>query len=456
MRLFSGRSKGSNKIDMLNGTMWDKILLFAVPLAVSSMMQQLFNSVDAAVVGRYASSQALAAVGSNGPIVGLMVNMFVGLAIGANVVIAKHIGAGETDRVSGAVHTAMAVSIASGLMLLLLGQVIARPILTLMQSPHDVIDLATLYLRILFLGMPFMMFYNFGAAVLRSVGDTRRPLYTLIFAGIVNVILNLILVIKFEMGVSGVAIATIVSQLISAAVVFVLLKNEEELIRLELSRLRIVRDEFVAMLRVGIPSGLQGICFSISNVTIQSGINTFGSYAVAGSSAALYFEMISFFMMNGFTQAAVTFTSQNYGAMKFDRCRSAFRISLVGCAVFTGALNMLFMLFRGQFLSFFTVDPQVVEFASTRMLFAVAFSWVSAPFEIAGGALRGLGRSSIPMVITLLGTCVFRLIWVFAVCPMYPTFEVLIAVYPLSWLLTDVFMVAAYLRTRERMFAVEI
>ena len=299
---------------MTHGSLWNKLLLFALPLAASSILQQLFNSVDTAVVGRFASSRALAAVGSNSSLIALMINLFIGISLGSNVIISRYIGQ---------------KALCSGIFVLVLGQFIARPVLTLMGTPKDVIDLAVLYLRIYFLGMPFIMLYDFSSSILRSIGDSRRPLYALIAAGIINTGLNLILVIVFHLGVSGVAIATVVSNIVSSGILFYILLHEQEPIRVRLCGLSIDWGELKKILIIGVPAGLQGMVFSLANVCIQSMINSFGSNAIAGSAAALNFEFFAYFMVNAFAQTTVTFTSQNYGAGDFKRCKKVYRLCMI-------------------------------------------------------------------------------------------------------------------------------
>ena len=287
--------KQKNTIDMTHGTLWNKLLIFALPLAASSILQQLFNSVDTAVVGRFASSRALAAVGSNSSLIALMINLFIGISLGSNVIISRYIGQKAEEHVKAAIHTAIVVALCSGIFVLVLGQFIARPVLTLMGTPKDVLDLAVLYLRIYFLGMPFIMLYDFSSSILRSIGDSRRPLYALIAAGIINTGLNLILVIVFHLGVSGVAIATVVSNIVSSGILFYILLHEQEPIRVSLSGLSIDWGELKKILIIGVPAGLQGMVFSLANVCIQSMINSFGSNAIAGSAAALNFEFFCVF-----------------------------------------------------------------------------------------------------------------------------------------------------------------
>ena len=432
-----------NTMDMTHGPLWNKILLFALPLAASSILQQLFNSVDTAVVGRFASSQALAAVGSNGSLISLMINLFLGISLGANVVIAHYIGQKVEQNIQAAIHTAILVAIISGFFVMILGQFIARPVLLLMGTPEDVIDLAVLYLRIYLLGMPFIMLYDFGSSILRSTGDSRRPLYALIAAGIVNTILNLILVIIFQMSVAGVAIATVISNIVSSGVVMYILLHESEPIRLDLRKLRIVPRELSQLLRIGIPAGLQGTMFSIANVCIQSTINSFGSNAVAGSAAALNFEFFAYFMVNAFAQAAVTFTSQNFGAGEYQRCKKIFRITMIFSILSCGILSGIFVLGRGFFLRIYTTDPAVLEYAVQRLLIATTLELLTSSYEISAGAMRGLGHSLLPAIITFAGSCALRLIWIATACRMVHEFWVLMIIYPISWVVTGIAMLTA-------------
>ena len=446
--------KQNNTINMLEGPLFSKIVLFALPLAATSILQQLFNAVDTAVVGKFASSQAMAAVGSNNSIINLIVALFVGLSVGANVVIASLIGMRKESEISDAIHTAVCVALVSGVFLLIVGQLAAAPILRLMNTPEDVIDLASLYLRIYFLGMPFIMFYNFGSAILRSKGDSKRPLYALMAGGVINVFLNLLLVIVFHLHVIGVSTATVTSNAISAGIVFRVLLREEGVFRLELSRLRFHRSHLARIMRIGVPSGLQGIVFSLSNTVIQTGVNGFGSSASAGSAAALNFEIIAYYFVNAFGQAAVTFTSQNFAAEQFERCKKVFRICLLSAVVSTGAFDVMVYLARVPLLSIFTSDPEVYKFAVARITTILLFQWMVNSFEISGSALRGMGYSLTPTVFMIFGTCVFRIFWVFTIFPRTGTFRMLLTVYPASWILTGIIVLAAYFVIRRRRFAV--
>ena len=437
---------------MIHGSLWNKILLFALPLAASSILQQLFNSVDTAVVGRFASSQALAAVGSNSSLISLMINLFLGVSLGSNVVIAHYIGQGSEKNINAAVHTAMLVAVLSGFFVLLLGQVIARPVLLLMGTPEDVIDLAVLYLRIYLLGMPCIMLYDFGASILRSTGDSKRPLYALIAAGIINTILNLVLVIGFGLGVSGVAIATVISNMVSSGIVLYILLHEQEPIRVELKRLSIVPKELKKILVIGIPAGLQGMMFSIANVCIQSAINSFGSNAIAGSAAALNFEFFAYFIVNAFAQTTVTFTSQNYGAGEVDRCKKVFRLNMVFSLVFCGMLSAIFVLGRGFFLRLYTTDEAVLVFAAQRLLIATTLELLTSTYEISAGAMRGLGHSLLPAIITCVGSCLLRLVWIATACRLVHDFSLLMIIYPISWIITGTAMLTAYFCIRKKCF----
>ena len=445
------RSK-RNQIDMLNGSLLDKIVLFALPLAATSVLQQLFNAADLAVVGRFASSTAMAAVGSNSSLVSLLLSLFMGLSLGSNVLIATYIGRGHREEINEAVHSTMGIALVCGMIVFCLGMFLARPLLHLMSAPEDVIDLAALYLRIYFFAVPFIMIYNFGSAVLRSKGDSKRPLIAMTIGGVLNVILNLILVIVFKLHVIGVAVATVVSNVVSAGLVWYFLAKEEDEFKLSLRKIRIRKEHLLTTLRVGLPAGLQGTVFSLSNVVIQSSVNSFGSIAVAGNTAAQNFDFIDFCVINSFVQAGVTFTSQNFAARKFDRCKKVFRI-VFGVGISSGiVLCLLIMLLREQLIQLFTKDPEVIVYAMTRITTTLSVHFLIGTYEISGGCLRGMGKSVTPMLISILGTCAFRLIWVFTVVSAHHEFRTLMMVYPISWVLTGCVMTTAYLLTRRKLF----
>lgn len=445
-------TSAKNKMDMTHGTLWNKILIFALPLAASSILQQLFNSVDTAVVGRFASSQALAAVGSNGSLISLLINLFIGISLGSNVVIAHYIGQGAQKNIQAAIHTAIVVALVSGFFVMILGQFIARPVLLLMGTPEDVIDLAVLYLRIYLLGMPFIMLYDFGSSILRSTGDSKRPLYSLIVAGVINTLLNLVLVIGFKLSVSGVAIATVISNVVSSGIVIYFLTQESEPIKLDLKKLAVSTTELKKILKIGVPAGLQGMMFSIANVCIQSTINSFGSDAIAGSAAALNYEFFSYFMVNAFAQTTVTFTSQNYGAGEYDRCKKIFGIGMMFSLISCGLLSAVFVIGRGFFLGLYSTDANVLVYAKQRICIATTLELLTSIYEISAGAMRGLGHSMTPAVITFMGSCVLRLIWISTACKMVHEFWVLMIIYPISWIITGIAMMIAYGMLKHRIF----
>ena len=365
MSVFKGRNR--HNTDMLSGSLWDKILMFALPLAASSMLQQLFNSADVAVVGKFTGKQALAAVGSNGPVINLLVNFFVGISVGTNVVIARYIGSGNEKRANSAAHTAVLVSVICGFVIMALGLLVSPLILNLIGTPDDFIDLAVLYLRIYFCGMPFMMLYNFCSAIFRSKGDTKKPLIYLFVSGIVNVILNLIFVIVFKMGVAGVAIATVISNMISSVLMLRSLTKEEGAIKITLKNLKIDKRNLSEIIRVGMPAGIQGMVFSISNVCVLSGLNLLGTDVVSASSAAQNYENLIYFMSNSFAQATVTFVSQNYGAGNLKRCKRAVLIGMGLSVAASAAMFAVFIVFRTPLLGIYTDDKEIIRIASQRL-----------------------------------------------------------------------------------------
>ena len=444
-----------NEIDMIHGPLAKKIVLFALPLAASAVLQQLFNAADLAVVGNFASSQAMAAVGSNGSVVGLIVNMFTGLAVGSNVLIGNLVGAGRRNELNNAVHTIIATALLSGIILLAAGVLLARPILTLMSCPPDVIDLAVLYLRIYFCGMPAIMLYNFGSAILRSKGDSKRPFFSLTLAGVLNVLLNLLFVILFHMHVVGVGVATVLSNCVAAGLVLRFLLTEEEEFRLDLRQLknRFRKNYLATMAKVGIPAGLQGMVFSISNVTIQSAVNSFGSSCVAGMSAAQNVDSISYCMINSFGQTAVTFAAQNYGAGDEARVKKVYLLCMGICEAADIALLGLFFLFRHPFIQLFTSDATVTAYAMGRLFRTGLLHFMNAWYEIPGGIMRGMGHSLTPALITVVGTCALRLLYVFFIFPLERTPEFLMLVYPISWIVTGTAMHIAMAIVRRKAFA---
>lgn len=440
------------KIDMLSGSLFRKIMLFAMPLIASGVLQQSFNAIDIAIIGRFSTHQALAAVGSNGPVINILINLFIGVSIGANVVISNYIGRKNNEGIRKSISTVSGIALISGIFLLFLGFFMARPILELMNTPADVIELATKYLKIYFLGMPFMMIYNFGAAIMRSMGDTKRPFYSLVIAGIANTLLNLLLVIKFGMDVEGVAIATVVANFINAAFIVYWLRRESEPFTLIVSKMRINYGEMRKMLQIGIPAGLQGMVFSVANTFIQSAINNYGSDAIAGSSAALNYEVYCYFIMTAFCQAAVAFISQNYGAGLYDRCRSIFRLCMLMSIVCCGAANIIIAFNAEFFIGIFSTNPEVIAYGTTRIHCILLLQFLASSYEISGSALRGLGYSMTPTILTIFGTCVLRLIWIYTVCSDNNNFEMLLYIYPITWIITGSAVYIAYRRISKRVF----
>ncbi|NBI09134.1 MATE family efflux transporter [Colidextribacter sp. OB.20] len=448
--------KKSHSIDMCSGSIANKILLFALPLMASSLLQLLFNAADVVVVGRYAGKEALAAVGSNTSLINLMINLFVGLSVGTNVVVARDLGAGRLDNVSRSVHTAMTLALASGAAMTFFGVTMSRQLLEWMSSPTDVIDLASVYLRIYFLGLPANFVYNFGAAILRAQGDTQRPLYFLTFAGIVNVALNLVFVISLHLDVAGVALATIISQYISAALVLWCMAREQGPLHLDLRQLgpnwQVVR----RIVQVGLPAGFQGVVFSLSNVVIQSSLNSFDdAVLVAGSSAGSNIESFVYVTMNAFYQAAITFVGQNYGAGKCDRVDKVAR-QCVGFAVLFGLVaGNLAYLFGAQLAGIYAPgEPDVVRQALIRMSFICCPYFICGIMDTLVGVLRGLGSSMIPMITSIIGACGLRLVWVAAVFPLYRTPACLYISYPITWTVTGLcHFLFLMLVVRKRAFA---
>ncbi len=446
------RQESRNQVDMLHGPLAGKILVFALPLIASGILQQSFNAVDVAVIGRYSTSLAIAAVGSNGPVISILVNLFLGIAVGANVVIATYIGQRYFDAVKRSVSTVMIVSLLSGGILLTLGTTLARPILEAMSAPPDVLELAAEYLRIYFCGMPFIMIYNFGSAIMRSVGDTRRPFYSLLIATGINLVLDWVFVGVFGWGVAGVAWATVIANAFNAGIMVWFLLHEPAPVTLSLKRWELSRPDFKKMLQIGIPAGLQGMVFSISNIFIQSAINKFGADAIAGSATALTYEAYCYFIVAAFSQATIAFTGQNYGAGYADRCKRVVRICMLYSIAICGVANFLIVWNGEACLSLFTTDPQVVKYAIERFHTVLVFQCIASTYEISGSYMRGLGYSVTPMLLTIFGTCVLRLGWVGVFPKIDNTFEMLLTIYPITWVVTGIAVIGAALWVQHKVF----
>lgn len=433
-------------MDMLNGGIAGKLIMFAIPLACSSILQQLFNSADVAVVGRFAGDKALAAVGSCVALVGIFVNLNVGLSVGPNAVLANLIGQQQRKRINGMVHTILTFGVLAGIVLMFTGMAVARLVLEASGTPASVIDEALLYIRIYFISIPFMVIYNFGSAILRSYGDSRRPMYYLLASGTVNVILNLIFVICFSMGVEGVAIATLISNILSAALVLIHLYRREDEFQFRFHQMRIEKNNLKKILIIGVPAGIQGAIFSVSNVFIQSGINSFGENAIAGSSLALNFEYFTYDIAVAFAQAAVTFTGQNYGAGNLKRCKKIFWECMLFGIGFTQILCIIFLIWDDFFVGIYTTSTAVAAFGLSRLHHVCSLEGLTATYEVESAALRGMGKSLEPSIITVLGTVVFRVIWLLTIFKMVPTYEMLMNVYVASWIFTGGVLLLIYLK----------
>ncbi|MBS4832269.1 MAG: MATE family efflux transporter [Ruminococcus callidus] len=440
------------EMDMCSGPILRKMLMFALPLMLSSILQLLFNAADIVVVGKFAGDNSLAAVGSNTALINLLTNLFIGLSIGANVVAARHYGAKAWDDLRRTVHTAMLLSMLSGALLLVLGVIGAEQMLIWMQTPEEVLPLATVYLRIYFLGMISTMVYNFGSALLRAVGDTKRPLYFLLCAGIINVILNLLFVIGFQMDVMGVAIATVISETVSALLVLRCLVKEKGGIHLELRAMRIDRKKMLQILRIGLPAGFQGVVFALSNVVIQSSVNIFGNIVVAGNSAAANLEGFVYMAMNAFYQTTLSFVSQNYGAGEQKRIN---RIVLLGeaCVIVTGTLlgNMV-VFFGNDLLQIYSNNPEVIAAGMVRLHYISMIYALCGIMDVMVGALRGIGYSIMPMIVSIVGVCVLRLIWLATVfqIPEFHKIETVYLSYPVTWILTSLVYIVFFVWIRIR------
>ena len=438
------------EIDMLHGPLPGKILRFALPLAVTGILQQLFNAADVAVVGRFCDNNAMAAVGSNGAIVGLMVNLFVGVSLGSNVVIAQYTGQGKTEQVSKTVHSSILIALVCGLFLTVLGEIFAPLILQGMSVPPEVLPLSVLYLRIYMAGMPVILLYNFLSAIFRSQGDTRTPLICLNISGVVNVGLNILFVVGFGRSVDGVAIATVASNALSSLLLFVTLLRSDGAVKLEWRRFRPDWRIIGRVFRIGVPAGVQGMVFSIANIVVQSAINSLGATVMAASSAAFNVEIFAFFIITAFGQACTTFTGQNFGAGQIGRCRQTLRSCVLMGLAGTVLVSGLILLLADPILSIFNKDPDVIAVGRIRLFVILLGEPLSLIMETFSGALRGFGKSTPPAVLTLVGVVGVRLTWIFLYFPAHPTFGAIIACFPLSWAVTAAAIAVYYFRFRSK------
>lgn len=437
------------KIDMTHGSLWDKILMIALPLAASGILQQLFNAADVAVVGQFVGKEAMAAVGANAPVVNILITMFTGISLGANVVISRYTGRKDKENAENAAHTAILVAVISGFFILVLGQCIARITLEMMSVPDDCLDMAVLYLRVYLCGMPVIFLYNFEAAIFQSQGDTKTPLMCLIISGIVNVILNLFFVIVIGMTVNGVALATVISNGISSMLLFAFLLKGKTPLTIEKQRFRIHADLLKEMLQIGLPAGLQGMVFSISNILIQSAVNSLGTDVVAGSSAAGNLEIIGYFVVNSFSQACTTIIGQNFGANQPERCHKTLMISLIESWIVGGTVSFLIIIFGKQLLRLFNSDPNVIAFGYQRLFWILSFEVINGTIDIISGAMRGYGESLTPALIALVCICGVRIVYIFTYFASHRSFTTLMLAYPISWVITVIVISAAYLIMRK-------
>lgn len=423
------------KLDMLNGSIWNKLPVFALPIAATGILEQLFNASDIAIVGNFAQTDktaAVAAVGANSPIIGLILNLFIGIALGANVVIANAVGRDDKQTVQKAVHTSMVVSVIGGVLVAIIGELIAEPLLTVLNVPDDVLELALLYLRIYFLGMPVILLYNFEAAIFRSIGETKMPLIALTLSGILNVLLNLFFVIVLKMSVNGVATATVLANVVSAGILYIKLVKSDKYIKVEFKKLRIDGKVFAKIMQIGLPAGIQSAVFAVANIVIQGAINSLGTTVIAASSAAFNIEIIAYNVMNSFSQACTTFVGQNFGANKIDRCKKTLFLCLIEDAIASGTA-ILIVLITGKFLlSIFNNNPEVIEIGYTRLVIIFIAYIFSMLYEVMSGYLRGFGFSLVPAILTTVGVCVLRIIWINTVFPANRTFVTIMTAYPVS------------------------
>lgn len=432
---------GGNKgyqVDMCHGPLFSQIVKFVIPLLISGILQLLFHAADLIVIGRLASHKALAAIGATGSLTMLLINIFIGLSIGTNVLVARYIGEQSRKDISRTVHTAIMASLCGGTLLAITGILFAKPILKFMGTPEDILDMSALYMWIYFGGMPMIMLYNFGSAILRALGDTIRPFYYLLAGGIVNVLLNLFFVIVFHWDVAGVALATVISQAMAALLVFRVLHQMRGPCRVRWHVMRIEWKNLKEMMWIGIPAGFQASCFSLSNTLIQSSINTFGSITIAAMTACSSLEGVAFISMNAISQAAISFVGQNYGAKKFNRVKKSVNICILLGYICSFTASVILLIYGGKLLKIFNTNPEVIAVGIRRFHIMIPLLFVCAIMETITGALRGLGRSVPPTVITIFFVCIMRVIWIYTIFRLWPTLDVLLFSYPVTWILNAI------------------
>lgn len=443
----------SHEIDMSIGSLLPKLFMFSIPIMLSGLLQLLFNAADLVVVGKFAGSIALAQVGATTAIINLIINLLVGLAIGTNVTLARYFGAKDERGISETVHTTMVLAVVGGTLIGVIGVAFARPLLTMMGTPADILDGAVLYMRIVFVGAPVSAVYNYGAAILRAVGDTRRPMYYLMAAGVLNVLLNLFFVIVCKLAVAGVAIATTLSQVLSMVLVVRCLLKSEGFYRLEIKKLRIYKDKLFQLLRLGIPAGLQGCVFSFSNVIIQSSINTFGSAVISGNTAAASIDGFMFCVVDSFNQTATSAISQNMGARDYKRAEKVVLYCTIITTLLGVAVGLIALIFRQPLISIYAEEAEVIEHGAYRLLVLCPIYFTAGLMNMMGGVNRGLGYSMLPTIVSLIGACAFRIIWIYTVFAAVPTLFVLYISYPITWTITAAAHYVCYFAIRKKAYA---
>lgn len=453
-------TKRNHEIDMINGPLTGKIIRFAVPLMLSSLLQLFYNAADMIVVGRYTGSTALAAVGSTSSVINLAVNMFSGLSVGTSIALSQYIGAADEKSASQTVHTSIALSLVLGTILAIASIFFVNPVLVAMGTPNDILPQADIYLKIYFMGSPAILVYNYGSAIMRTAGDTKRPLYFLTVSGIINIILNLVLVIVFHLGTLGVAIATIVSQYISAFLIFATLLRNEGMCRLVLNKIKITPKKLGQLLYLGIPASLQSIMISLSNIIIQSTVNSFGSLVIAGNSAAANIEGFVYVSMNAFSQAALVFSGQNYGARKLNRLNKIIFICIALITAIWAVLTIAFKFWQEELLAIYLPsDPDAIKYGIIRLSYIMGTYFICGIMEIPVGSLRGMGKSLQPALVSVVGMCLLRVVWIYTVFKLHPTLECLYVSYPISWVVTTLTHFAFYIfvyKKAKKQFTAEV
>ena len=438
-------------MDMIHGSIWDKLIKYALPVAATGILEQLFNASDVAVVGNFtgnAKTLAVAAVGANSPIVGLLLNFFIGIALGVNVVIAKAVGKNNNRTIHKAVHTSIIMAVVGGFAVTVIGELFIGELLQVLNVPDDVFPYALLYIRIYLIGMPVILLYNFEAAIFRSIGETKTPLKALAFSGVVNVLLNLFFVIVLKMTVNGVAIATVISNALSSVILFIKLMKTDSVIHVDVKSLRFDKNVFIRIIKIGLPAGVQSAVFSVANIVIQSAINSLGTVVIAASSAAFNIEIFAYDILNSFSQACTTFTGQNYGAGQLKRCRKVLILSIIEDAIATAAAIILVLLSGRVLLSVFNNDPQVIKIGYTRLVMIFSAYTFSMLYENMSGYLRGFGISLLPAILTVIGVCGIRIFWIYTIFPQHRNFTAIMAAFPVGLSTTAVLIFIALIICR--------